>query len=302
MRVNLKNEYLFLITLCLISLIIVLFSDFIRTILGLPFVLFLPGYLLTTVLFPKGDDLEGLNRIALSMGLSLIIVPLIGLLLNYLPWGINLFPMMISLTFFNLILVVLGWYKRKKLPEEERFALTLKVDYIKWMEKSRETKIIHSALLITCLFLLVTVFYIIVSPKINNGFTEFYITRQNGIAASYPEQLQVEEYGIVRAGVINNEHQKATYTLEIRVDGDLIKTITPIPLEHLEKWEENVFFKAAKPNDSAKVEFLLFKDSKDLAPYRQLKLWVKVVPPIKPDPPIKPEVKQSQSKRGGGGN
>lgn len=283
LRVNLKNEYLLLVSLSLFSLVIVLFSDFIRTILGLPFVLLLPGYLLTTVLFPKANNLEGLDRVALSMGLSIIIVPLIGLLLNYLSWGIRLLPMMFSLTVFNSILVVMGWRRRKKFPEEERFALTLEINFIKWSEKTKETKAIHSALLITWLILFVTVLYILFSPKISDGFTEFYITGQDGVAASYREQLQVGESEVVRAGVINNEHQKAIYKMEIRVDGDLIQTITPISLEHLEHWEETVSFKVAEPKDAVKVEFLLFKDGQDTTPYRHLKLWVKVVPPTNPD-------------------
>ncbi len=283
MRVNLKNEYLLLASLFLFLLVIVLFSDFIRTIFGLPFVLLLPGYLLTTVLFPKADDLEGLDRVALSMGLSIIIVPLIGLLLDYLSWGIRLFPMMLSLTVFNLILVVLGWRRRKKLPKEEQFTFTFEINFINWTERFKESKVIHSALLITWLILFVTVLNILFSPKISDGFTEFYITGQDGVAASYHEQLRVGEYEVVRAGVINNEHQKAIYRMEIRVDGDLIQTIAPISLEHLEKWEETVSFIVTEPKDAVKAEFLLFKDSQDTTPYRQLKLWVKVVPPTNPD-------------------
>ncbi len=285
MRVNLKNEYLLLVGLSLFLLAIVFFSDLtmLRTILGLPFVLLLPGYLLTVVLFPKADDLEGLDRAVLSVGLSIIIVPLIGLLQNYLAWGIKLVPMMFSITFFNIILAVLGWLRRRKIPEEQRFVLALQVSFIKWVNKPGETKIIDAAPLITSLLIFVTLTYILVSPKIGDSFTEFYITGQDGVAAGYPEQLKVGEYGGVRAGVINNEQQKAIYRMEIRVDGDLIQTITPISLENREKWEKTVSFQVAKPSDAVKVEFLLFKEGQNATPYRQLKLWVKVVPQQNPD-------------------
>ena len=278
MKVNLKNEYLLLGSLSLFLLVIVCFSDLtiFRTILGLPFVLLLPGYLLTTVMYPKADDLGSLARTALSVGLSIIMVPLIGLLLNYLLWGIRLLPIMFSLTFFNIFLAVLGWYRRKKLPVEKRFILTLEVNFRQWTQKAKELKFVHKALLITCLLLFVTLFYILFSPKIGDSFTEFYITGQDGLASGYDEQLQVGEYGVVKGGVINHEHQKTIYRMEIRVDGDLIEIITPISLEHLEKWEEIVSFKAEEPNDAVKVEFLLFKGSQNTTPYRQLKLWVKV--------------------------
>jgi len=67
-------------------------ETFIRTILGLFLILFIPGYSLIVVLFPKKDDLEGVERLALSFGLSIAVTPLIGLVLNYTPWGIRLTP------------------------------------------------------------------------------------------------------------------------------------------------------------------------------------------------------------------
>jgi hypothetical protein len=73
-----------------------------RWILGSVFVLFIPGYVTVEALFPKGRDLNGIERFALSVGLSLALVPLIGLLLNYTPWGIRLTPIVISLAIFTI--------------------------------------------------------------------------------------------------------------------------------------------------------------------------------------------------------
>jgi len=70
---------------------------YLRYVLGSLFVLFLPGYALIEALFPKKADLEGLERMALSIGLSLALVPLVGLALNYTPWGIRLDPIFASL-------------------------------------------------------------------------------------------------------------------------------------------------------------------------------------------------------------
>jgi len=54
----------------------------VRIILGLPLVLFLPGYSLIATLFPRKDDLDAIKRIALSFGLSITITPLLGLALK----------------------------------------------------------------------------------------------------------------------------------------------------------------------------------------------------------------------------
>ena len=61
-----------------------------RIVLGVLFVLFFPGYTLVAALFPARNSIGRIERLALSFGLSIAVVPLIGLGLNYTPWGIRL--------------------------------------------------------------------------------------------------------------------------------------------------------------------------------------------------------------------
>ena len=76
-----------------------------RNILGLPLVLFLPGYALIAALFPAKSDLDGIERVALSFGLSIAVVPLIGLGLNYTPWGIRTYQFSQACPFLPLLCV-----------------------------------------------------------------------------------------------------------------------------------------------------------------------------------------------------
>jgi len=69
---------------------------YVRYILGSIFVLFLPGYCFIKALFPT-KELDNIERVALSFGMSLALVPVIGLLLNYTPWGIGTTPIVLSL-------------------------------------------------------------------------------------------------------------------------------------------------------------------------------------------------------------
>jgi len=80
-----------------------------RHILGLIFILWLPGYTFIKVLFPtkipiqtSSTELDSIERIALSIGMSLVLVPIIGLLLNYTPFGIQLAPITLSLLALTL--------------------------------------------------------------------------------------------------------------------------------------------------------------------------------------------------------
>lgn len=95
----------------------------IRLILGLPLVLFLPGYSLIATLFLRKADLDGIERVALSFGVSFAIVPLLGLALNYTPFGIQLSPVLIVLSVFSMSLALVAYIRRCKLAEEERFVV-----------------------------------------------------------------------------------------------------------------------------------------------------------------------------------
>jgi len=53
-------------------------------------VLFIPGHVAVEALFPKSREIDAIERFALSVELSLALVPLIRLLLNYTPSGISL--------------------------------------------------------------------------------------------------------------------------------------------------------------------------------------------------------------------
>jgi len=85
---------------------------YLRYVLGSLFVLYLPGYALIEALYPKKGDLEGLERLALSIGLSLALVPLVGLILNYTPWGIRLDPVLASLALVTTALLVTAAFRK----------------------------------------------------------------------------------------------------------------------------------------------------------------------------------------------
>ncbi|MEM2167651.1 MAG: DUF1616 domain-containing protein [Candidatus Bathyarchaeia archaeon] len=83
-----------------------------RYALGSIIVLFLPGYSLVEALYPGEGELSPLERLALSIGLSLALVPLIGLILNYTPWGIRLNPTIIATTLLIVILLLASAYRK----------------------------------------------------------------------------------------------------------------------------------------------------------------------------------------------
>jgi hypothetical protein len=80
---------------------------YLRYVFGSVLVIFLPGYALIEALYPK-HELDELVRFALSIGLSIALVPLTGLVLNYTPFGIRLIPVAISLAGLTVALLIVA--------------------------------------------------------------------------------------------------------------------------------------------------------------------------------------------------
>jgi len=162
-----------LFTLLCIPFVIVsqLHETPVRIILGLPLVLFLPGYSLIAVLFPRKDDLEGIERIALSFGLSIAVVPLLGLALNYTPFGIRLTTILGVLSIFTISLALGAVLRRYKLPEDDRFAVefvvafrTLKNSFTS-TDNTKINRILSVILVIAIVLAISMTIYVIVTPK-----------------------------------------------------------------------------------------------------------------------------------------
>jgi uncharacterized membrane protein len=72
--------------------------------------LWLPGYTFIKALFPtsvpiktSSENIDTIERVALSLGMSLALTPIVGLILNYTPWGIRLTPVTLSLLALTVV-------------------------------------------------------------------------------------------------------------------------------------------------------------------------------------------------------
>lgn len=277
MRIEVKNEFscILFLSIILAVLIVLDVSGTVRVALGLPFALFFPGHTLIAALFPARDDLSGIERVALSFGLSIALVPLIGLILNYTPWGIRLYPILLTLLVFTILLSVIAIYRRNKLSLENRSVISLNIKTIKWGSLSMLDKIISVALVGIIIFAVGSLYYVATTPKVAEKFTEFYILGSGGKAQGYPRDMKTGEEKKIILGIVNHEHRPVSYTAEVRMDGYVKTRLGPFELNHEDKKEEYFSFSVDEPHENMKVEFLLFKDGES-DPYRSLHLWVNV--------------------------
>lgn len=252
---------------------------FIRKILIIPIVLFIPGYVLIAAIFPKKDGLEDIERLALSFGLSVAVVSLLGLLLKFI-FGKGLFHLLLFLCLSTIIIIVFAAYRREKLPPEKRFYVPFhRIQELLEEEldipKSKTDRIITGILIFSIVLAIGLLYFVITVPKIGEKFTEFYILGPEGKADNYPSVLQYNYPTNILVGVVNHEYVSTNYTVRIALDKDIL-TDRLLFLDHNTTWENNVSFVPDKYGTDMKLEFWLFKEDNFTAPYRELYMWVTV--------------------------
>lgn len=286
---RIPSDLLIVIGLVLLTDIFVLApglnETILRNVLGLPLVLFLPGYTLIAALFPAKSDLDGIERTALSFGLSIAIVPLIGLVLNYTPFGIRLLPVLVCLSIFIFIMCWLAYIRRASLPETEAFeisfsaaALSLKNEILEKPE-SKLDRALTIILILSILMSVATLEYVILTPKEGEHFTEFYVLGPQGIADNYTTDYTLGQSGTMIVGIVNHEYRPVNYTMQVRLENQLLplpENLQHITLDHNETWEETVTFTPPLVGQNMKLEFLLFNETDKTTPYRDLHLWINV--------------------------
>jgi uncharacterized membrane protein len=252
----------------------------VRFVFVLPVLLFIPGYCLISALFPKDGDINLTERLVLSIGLSIAVVPIIGLGLNFTPWGIRLDPLVLSLTLFTLVMMVVTFYRRSLLPFEERFSMpfsgiagTIREEIFP-AGSSRVDRLLGAALVLGILITILVTVFVISVPREGEKFTEFYVLGKNRTAANYPALSIVGQNYSMFVGIGNHEYRDTSYTIEtwlMRTEFDnvtntsLITAMDPndrlsLSLTHNET-RIIPYNLSVKKTGYTRIEFLLFDEN-----------------------------------------
>jgi uncharacterized membrane protein len=289
-----------------------------RVLLGLPYVLFIPGYALVAALFPEagespedgtGSDeadgregIDGIERVALSFGLSIAIVPLIGLVLNFTPWGIRLVPILVSVTGVTVVLTAIAVRRRAQLAESERFH----VPYEAWLTgvrqelfnpDSRADAGLNVILVVSILLAVGSVGYAVAVPAQGEAFTELYLLTEDEsgelVADDYPTEFTQGETRSMIVGIGNHEHETVQYTLVSQLQRVEVQNNTTIVRERDElnrysptvaantTWQTRDSVTPTMSGERLRLTYLLYKDSAPPTPtadnsYREVHLWINV--------------------------
>src|SRR2546426_12664755 len=81
---------------------------------------------------PEKLEIDWVERIALSFGLSIAVVPLLGLLHNFTPWGIRFAAIVATIAGFTFGVGYAAYWRRMQLPHEQRLSLSMDLSMPEW--------------------------------------------------------------------------------------------------------------------------------------------------------------------------
>lgn len=286
-------------------------DGFLRVALATPLLFFLPGYLLVATLFPQRDlpsiqgptmfgehDRVGLReRLALAFGLSVAVMPLLGLALAVSPYALATGPMVGTLLVYFVVVGLLAALRRRRLPEHVRFRLP--VD--RWHDEARAAfrdgheidRVLNVVLIAAVLLALGTVGYALAVPQDGQQFTDAAVLTDDGeelVASQYPDELLAGQSVELVTALENHEGQSQDYTVVATIerppgaDGDPAErelTRFSGTVADGERWTESHTVAPEMTGERLRLNYYVYRDGapEEVGPdsaYRHLYVWVSV--------------------------
>lgn len=306
-----------------------LWENPLRLVFGLLLVVFLPGYAVVAAVFPMGKDpdgdcldtrrdelsgeltsslptpnenVDGLERVVLSIGMSCITVVLTGLLLNYTRWSIRPIPLAVVLIVITIVMTIVAAIQRWRLPRQVRFQPPfrswLSSAYSEFTERdSRIETVLNVVIVIAVLVTASSFVYAVTVPHDGERFTELsLLTKDDGdlVADNYPQRFVSGETRSMVVGLSNHERETVEYSIvvelqQIETRGGDSEVVEQIELGRfnatLSHGQTKYFTYEVTPNmtgDRQRLAFMLYRDDPPARPslnnaYRSSYLWIDVV-------------------------
>lgn len=223
--------------LCSVYLIAVLTlpGGLLQALLGLPFLLVLPGYVLLAGIDSGSVRWALSERLALSCVLSLAIVVFAAMSLNAFR-RLDLAGLLCTLEAIIAASCAYAYQRKTRgLPgNSDRTARSP----LRWQNRSGPTMLIDVVVVACVCTLLCLVADTIVYERRPVPTTAFYLLGKEGKAGSYVETVECGCRFPVTLGVINNEQDVKHYSIRMRIGDQRPRILAQITLEPSQSWEE----------------------------------------------------------------
>ncbi|ELZ11662.1 hypothetical protein C479_06392 [Halovivax asiaticus JCM 14624] len=284
----------------------------IRAIVGLPLLFLAPGYAFVSLCFPAGSSPAGAEtargalgtrtpsdgeRLALSFGSSLAILPILGLAIPSVA-SFELAPVVGSIAVVTVLAAVGAWLRRLRLAPARRYrpAFARRWSTLRWALLPTGSPLLAATnvvLAVSVVLAITTGGYALLSPQDGERYTGMQLLAEDEggelVAAGYPTEIEPGESVPLTVAVDNQEHRDVTYDLVVRqeryVDGDRrdseVIHESNLSVPDGETVHRDVAVTPTADSGQIRLVYLLYTDDvpSDPAPenaYRYTHLWIDV--------------------------
>jgi uncharacterized membrane protein len=256
---------------------------------GLVFVFFAPGYALVSFLLPathvRGLGMQSNNptevllveRSLLSVGLSIALVPMIGIVLHFLQGGVDARPLLVAVSALTLVLSIGAMGRRAQLTPGHEFRISSVREQFRsvFAGAGSDQEVYLNILFVAGMIL--AVLGVGTAVAMSGGgeqFTEFYIQAEDPetgdmVTDAYPTEMTVGEQSEFVVGITNQEHGSQEYTVVVeihRVENNQVVEVSSVEqfnrtLEHGESLEERISLDPDLTGENLRVSFQLYRDT-----------------------------------------
>ena len=283
-----------------------------RVPVGIAFVLFVPGYAVVSALFPErnrldvsgtdgsddpderrertrwlgaGTGLDGVDRLSLSIVVSVVVVSAIGVAIHYTPWPIDVGPVVAAVAVLTLAATWIAARRRRALPPSVAFAVP--VD--RWTATvrravrpdSRADAALSGLLIVAVTVALASVGIAAVGsgPVIGDevsddadGHSALFLEGADGeLLTNESAAFEGEDAGNLTVGIENEEHRTVDYTVvtvaqELEPAGDEVPVTEQRELDRREvtvdhgETQRTEYELESVGSDDSRLVWLLYSD------------------------------------------
>lgn len=271
--------------------------------LGIPFLLFLPGYAIVSALFaeapletlgdwsihPRDTSPDWTVRIALSLLLSAIVVAVVGVGIDWLL-SIRLVPAVLGVATVTLFFAVVAAIRRSRRPADRRAG---PLSGVTLRPPPTGTRIQSVTLVVAILALGMAVVFVGAAPSDGEAFTESYLLTESDdgelTAEGFPTTFVAGEGHTLSTAIENHEHRPMEYEVVVVVQAiDDDGTVSEqqqvdrfeVQLDHGEQSVVDREFAPSMTGERMRLQFRIYKNTSPEEadqPEQTLQLWIDVV-------------------------
>ena len=319
-----------------LTVYVVLFevAPILRTLVVVPTVVLLPGYVLVAALYPERMPRENVewqafdpeqrgahadapasyglgrvDRLALAIPVSVVVVPLLALVVDVSPLPLRAGPLLAAVCGPVVLLAAVAFARRLRLPAPKRFTpfgpvpVARELDsggsrpLVEWSSATAEDWLIRGVVAVSLIAFAGSVaFAATAPPPADDRFTEAYLVAENDdgnlTTAAVPRELTAGASSELVLGLHNHEHERTEYRVVarlVRSDDGTRRTVEElgrfaVTLEHGESVERRHEIRPSESGADLRLTYLVFRGGIPPEPgpasaYRVLRIDVRVQPP-----------------------